>query len=142
LKKKVDAIVRKERTNYKSRKRFFKRLWALWSIHIRLKYADWKENVQCFTCGKTLHWRQSHAGHYHHGVLDYDELNIHPQCAGCNTYRAGRLDQYALNLIRKYGADVLEELDRRKKDHFKKTHTPEMYQELYQTLYKKYGKYL
>lgn len=56
-----------------------------------------------------------HAGHYIPKSLGlsiyFEERNVHPQCAGCNTFRHGNLTAYALALKKKYGEGILEELD-------------------------------
>lgn len=57
-------------------------------------------------------------GHYisrTHTALRYHPKNTKPQCVGCNMFNKGRLDVYAVNLIREYGPGVLEELQELKK---------------------------
>lgn len=92
-----------------------KRLWAIFSEYIRRKDADVDGNVRCFTCGKVSHWKELDAGHYFaktNGVAMYfDERNVHPQCTGCNRFRHGNLPMYAINLRKKYGDGILEQLD-------------------------------
>lgn len=92
-----------------------KKLWTLFSRHIRLKYADDNGQVRCVTCGSIWHWKEIHAGHYipkSRGLSVYfEERNVHPQCVACNTYHHGALDKYALFLQEKYGPGILEELD-------------------------------
>ena len=109
-----------------------KKAWRLFSIHIRESSADWRGNVQCYTCGKTLPWKKAHAGHFKHGKLDYDPRNVHVQCVGCNLYGRGRLDVYAMKLVDEYGADILKDLERDSE----KIYT---YEEL-EDIIKKYGK--
>ena len=36
----------------------------------------------------------------------------HHNCVGCNMFNQGRLDVYALNLVKEYGAGILEELQK------------------------------
>lgn len=57
-----------------------------------------------------MHWKEAHAGHFKHGKLDFDEMNVNPQCPGCNTYRGGKLDIYALKLIELHGLEAVQEL--------------------------------
>lgn len=54
-----------------------------------------------------------HAGHYIHGKLDFDEMNVNAQCAYCNKYRHGELGVYALRLIDLYGREKVDDLARR-----------------------------
>jgi len=77
---------------------------------------DWKEDINCFTCPRILPWKESHAGHFHLRQHDWtteiggDQRNIQAQCAGCNNYMRGRPQTFALNLIKKYGEGILQEL--------------------------------
>lgn len=95
--------------------------WKLFSEYIRRRGADWRDNVSCFTCGKQDHWKNMHAGHFKHGKLDFDTMNVNPQCPGCNTYRGGKLDVYALRLIDHYGLKKVRELERRANQEIKLT---------------------
>ena len=75
------------------------RCWKLMSEYVRRKDADFGGFVECFTCRKRLPWQEAHAGHYQHNRLDYDLRNLRSQCAGCNTFRGGKLDAYTMRLI-------------------------------------------
>ena len=70
--------------------------------------------VKCFTCPKTGHWKDFQAGHYipqsMSAKLVFDEHNVQVQCGGCNKYRNGNPTVYAIELCRKYGPMILEEL--------------------------------
>jgi hypothetical protein len=81
------------------------------SIYIRRKYADWKGEVQCFTCFFFGPWTELQAGHYKHKYLDFDEKNIHPQCDVCNRWSYGRPGVYKQRLVATYGEEVLIYLD-------------------------------
>ncbi len=92
--------------------------WNTWSIWIRTR------DKKCYTCGQG-YWDEQlgewsikglEAGHFKHGVLDFDEMNIHAQCKKCNKYYSGKLDIYAENLIRDYGLEAFIELSRRAKE--------------------------
>lgn len=76
-------------------------------------FSKWIRNrdKKCVTCGGP----PDHAGHFWHGVLDFDEININAQCAGCNTYRDGMLATYSTYLLDKYG---LEEFNALKQRHY------------------------
>lgn len=83
------------------------------SQYVRLRDSDWRGYGNCCTCDKKIHFKEAHAGHYRHRYLDFEEKNVHFQCSACNTYRGGELDKYTLFLTRKYGAEVLEDLDKK-----------------------------
>ena len=79
------------------------------------KWLRKRDKNKCFTCGRFA----EHAGHYvsrAFNSLRYDERNVNAQCVGCNIFRYGNMDVYALNLIKKHGKDILIDLakDKRK----------------------------
>jgi hypothetical protein len=95
------------------------RAWKAISAHVRQKAADGAGYVACVTCASQKHWKELHCGHFQHGLTagkDADGKafvwieNLHPQCAGCNTYRGGMLDKYTLYMIDMYGRGFTESL--------------------------------
>lgn len=87
--------------------------WSAFSLYIRLKYSDWRENCTCVTCGKTQHYKKQQAGHFVQGrrnAVLFDERNVHPQCYGCNICKSGNLYQYGKFMEKTYGQDVIDEL--------------------------------
>lgn len=56
-----------------------------------------------------------HAGHYKSigakAELRFTELNCHKQCAHCNNFLSGNMENYRLNLINKIGLDKVEWLE-------------------------------
>ncbi len=105
MRKKTDAQLKKQ-------------LWKLFSEWIRRKDADENGIATCFTCGRRNHWKMMHAGHYIRasaGLATYfDEQNVHVQDYACNIWRDGNSDEYALRLQKKYGENILNELNQRK----------------------------
>ena len=94
-----------------------KELDRVYSIYIRRKYADANGFAECFTCGVRKHWKELQNGHYvsrAHNNTRFDDFNCHVQCMGCNVFKHGNMDMYALRLREKYGEGILEELNRRK----------------------------
>jgi 23S rRNA G2069 N7-methylase RlmK/C1962 C5-methylase RlmI len=60
-----------------------------------------------------MHWKEAHAGHFvsrRHMAARWHELNVFPQDSGCNTFRAGALDEYSKFIIDKYGKGTFDEL--------------------------------
>lgn len=108
--------------------------WDIWSIYIRTR-----DRATCYTCG-VRYWDEElgewsikgfNAGHYKHGVLDFDEMNIHCQCVRCNKYYSGKLDVYSENLIRDYGLKKYKDLCNRAKQATKgHKYTEEDYEEI------------
>jgi hypothetical protein len=73
----------------------------VFSQYIRLKYADNKGIVDCYTCGDKKHWTIMQAGHYMkrgHLYLRWDERNVKPQCQTCNEMKYGNIEQYSKRL--------------------------------------------
>lgn len=65
-----------------------------------------KRDPYCVTCGALTQT----AGHYMHGKLDFDPINLNGQCTQCNHYKSGNLAVYAAYLERKYGQGTVEKL--------------------------------
>lgn len=92
------------------------RLWTLVSLYVRKR-----DGYRCVTCG--AFGVSMDCGHYRHNSernaslggneLWWDLRNLNCQCAFyCNRHRSGNLASYALYLEKKYGAGILQELNR------------------------------
>jgi hypothetical protein len=84
----------------------------LFSVFIRVR------DCNCFTCGRWLDFNSRQNGHYisrNHLNTRYDEQNCNTQCVSCNVFKKGNMAMYALNLTDKYGAEILRDLDVRKR---------------------------
>jgi hypothetical protein len=110
-KKKLERKVLTKTYQEKLLKTVHNKTWKLMSEYIRKLHSFNGTHCICFTCGKVILISETHAGHFKHGRLDFDERNLKPQCCGCNTYNDGRLDVYALKLLKEYGADWLIKLE-------------------------------
>lgn len=89
-----------------------KKLDAVFSVYIRRR-----DKGVCFTCGDKKPWKKQQNGHYiTRGCLQlrWDERNCNCQCVGCNIFKSGNYTEYAIRLIRKYGPNILAELDKEK----------------------------
>jgi hypothetical protein len=99
-----------------------------------------RDKGKCFTCGCVKEWKHQQCGHYVSRSclpLRYDERNCHCQCVGCNIFKKGNMDVYALKLMKKYGEDILYDLDEIKKESIK---NPGKYgSEFYQRIIDIYG---
>lgn len=81
-----------------------KKAWTIFSKWVR------NRDKRCVTCGST---NSLQAGHFFHGVLDFDEVNINAQCARCNKWLHGNLAVYSNYLLNKYGEEEFKKLDQR-----------------------------
>jgi len=100
--------------------RLKRKLWKLFSEYIRRREG---EIVKCFTCIKRGHWKEFQAGHYIPQSialsLVFDERNVQIQCGGCNLYKRGNTTVFAVELRKKYGDNILEELQSLRREGFK-----------------------
>lgn len=65
---------------------------TIFSQFIRLKYANERGLVKCYTCPEVKHWTMMQNGHYisrSHLYLRWDERNCRPQCRTCNESKYG-----------------------------------------------------
>lgn len=105
--------------------------WHEFSIFVRHR------DKRCVTCGTSFYENGEYsikglqAGHYHHNVLDFCELNVHAQCAQCNKYLNGNARAYALFLVKKYGKTILDKLEKMKQSDKLIHHDKEWYQSKY-----------
>ena len=92
----------------------------IFSMFIRLRDADEYGYCECCSCGKRVYWREIHAGHWiirKYLSTRWDELNVHAQCCGCNTFGEGNSAGYAKFMLKKYGSEVMDDLLEKKQDH-------------------------
>ena len=94
-----------------SLKALHKKAWDLQSKYLRSCNADEYGFIFCFTCGKKDYWQNMDLGHYiHKNCLDFDTVNLKPQCTFCNRFKHGNLGIYAERLIAEYGEQAIAEL--------------------------------
>lgn len=94
------------------------RAFSKWVRHSNAK----KGYCKCVTCPHIDTPERMDAGHYidrTHKATRWDERNVWPQCTNCNRFHEGMKDEYALYLVKKYGADILAELNKAKWTPFK-----------------------
>ncbi len=74
---------------------------------------------QCFTCGKTMDWKQLQCGHYiprGNMSLRFDLKNCFPQCHDCNVTKRGNLKVYRSRLIQEFGIVHVYYLEEKKEE--------------------------
>lgn len=84
-----------------------KKAWSLLSQCVRLEYAK-DGYVNCYTCGKHMHWKEAQAGHAIGGRTNavlLDEEILRPQCVGCNVFKRGEYQVFVTKLIEENGFD-------------------------------------
>ena len=98
-----------KKVTIKSLKRKLDRVFSL--------YIRQRDHGKCYTCGVKRDIREMDAGHYikrGHYATRYDERNVHCQCRACNRFKGGMMDEYAVHLLKDYGPNILNELNRLK----------------------------
>lgn len=86
----------------------------MFSRYIRMKNADHRGYVKCFTCSKIMHWSEMQCGHYvsrRNMCAKYLEINNNPQCHECNVIKYGNLDRYRRNIDKVHGAGMAEYIE-------------------------------
>lgn len=100
------------------------------SLFTRLRFADWKGDVLCYTCTWRGHWKECDAGHFNkRGNLStrFDENNARPQCRDCNRHRDGMQEVFEEELRDEVGD---EEVDRILQGKYEEAHyTTEWFEE-------------
>jgi hypothetical protein len=91
---------------------------AQWAKEAQQAFNGWVRardaGMPCISCGRH-HQGQNHAGHYlsvgSRPELRYEPLNVHLQCAPCNTHLSGNAVLYRQALLAKIGPDYLAWLE-------------------------------
>lgn len=123
-----------------------KATWAIFSRYIRLRdclqTTGSKECGECLTCGETRIFTKLQAGHFipKHSGNYFSERGVHAQCRDCNIYgkkgqAAGMPHEYRRQLVKMYGEEVTNELEREPSK--VKKYTVEELEELQQDLKEK-----
>ena len=80
--------------------------------YIRRRDADNNTgNCDCVSCGKTIHFSESDAGHLiskKYLITRYDERNVKAQCRKCNRFEYGRQYEYSIALGQELSQELLQ----------------------------------
>lgn len=91
---------------------------TVFSIYTRMRFADWKGDVHCFTCPWFGRWQDCDAGHWiprGNFAVRWDDDNGRPQCRSCNRAKDGRVDIFEEELLWTIGDDGVAKLRERAK---------------------------
>ena len=94
------------------RSKIVKKLDTIFSIYIRRRNAI-DDFVECFTCGKTDHWKNLQCGHFQSRrkySTRWDKLNCQVQCAKFNIFSQGEQYIFGKKLDEIYGEGTSNEL--------------------------------
>jgi hypothetical protein len=80
--------------------------------YIRRRDADNNTGYcDCISCGKTIHFSESDAGHFisrKYLITRYDERNVKAQCRKCNRFDYGRQFEYSIALGQELSQELLQ----------------------------------
>lgn len=96
------------------RKDLIQALDDLHSLYIRLIETDDHGWGNCYTCGRSVFYKEADCGHYVtsvHYAARWVRENTHLQCKECNQGKDGNVDVYEDELIEEYGIEMLDLLD-------------------------------
>lgn len=84
------------------------------TCHTYIRFRD--KDKGCISCGKPLRAGNTDAGHLWssggHSYLRYHEFNINAQCSRpCNKDKAGDINNYRINFVKRYSQELIDELD-------------------------------
>ena len=100
MKKKTPAQLKKELDKY-------------FSLFIRLRDSNKEGFGNCYTCGKNLHYKQVHCGHWiprNILITRWNENNCKFQCAGCNLFGNGKPLDFEEHLRIDLGDELVDTL--------------------------------
>jgi hypothetical protein len=89
-----------------------KKLWKIFAVYIKIR-----DKWTCVTCGKYDTGYGMGAGHYIAKAACgaeyyFHEKNVHAQCTDCNLRKEGNRPEYRKFILRKYGQDTLDDLEK------------------------------
>jgi hypothetical protein len=105
----------------KKRSQLIKEADKLFSLYVRLKYADKDGMVKCYTCTGVYPYKKIHNGHYiPRGVkyMRWELDNMRPQCILCNLRRYGNSYIFRENLVAELGEARVKEMEQQAKQLF------------------------
>lgn len=82
--------------------------------YARLRDCFGKLGTNCISCEKWFLFEELDGGHFiptTSSAIRFDERNINAQCRRCNRFLHGNPRHYAKGMVRKYGQDVVDDLE-------------------------------
>ncbi len=108
-------MAKKKITSQQKKTKLKKKADKVFSWYIRLRDSDTRGYCRCITCGKTIFWKEIHAGHFQsRGKMStrWEEHNVNAQCCGCNTFKAGEQFRHGKEIDKKFGEGEAERLEK------------------------------
>ena len=115
---KLSTKAKKPATKPVKRSKVVRDLDAIFSQYIRLKYANEYGEVECYTCGNKMNWKEAQNGHFYSRArytTRWDEANCRVQDYRCNVALSGNYIVYTRNMLAEIGAETLDQIEHRSK---------------------------
>ena len=115
---KLSTKAKKPATKPVKRSKVVKDLDAIFSQYIRLKYANEYGEVECYTCGSKMNWKEAQNGHFYSRArytTRWDEANCRVQDYRCNVALSGNYIVYTRNMLAEIGTEALDLIEYRSK---------------------------
>lgn len=90
------------------------RVQKLANRHARLRDTHEDGGANCISCLEWKDYSELDGGHFiptTSEAIRFDERNINAQCIKCNRFMGGNSRHYLRAMVRKYGQDVVDELE-------------------------------
>lgn len=116
--KKTHKLPSKAKTKPVKRSKVVKDLDNIFSQYIRLKYANEYGEVECYTCGSKMNWKEAQNGHFYSRArytTRWDAANCRVQDYRCNVALSGNYIVYTRNMLAEIGTEALDLIEHRSK---------------------------
>lgn len=92
---------------------------AIANKYARLRDCAGNDGTHCISCGKWTDFSKLDGGHFiptTSSAIRFDPRNINAQCQRCNRFLHGNSRHYYKGMLRKFGKDVVDDLESREFD--------------------------
>ena len=89
----------------------------VFSEWVRRSAANSQGFIRCY-CGRIVHWKDADASHFvsrQFLATRYDPRNVSASCRQCNRFKEGNAADHAEQLIKKFGSNIVKELNELKR---------------------------
>ncbi|QDP49454.1 MAG: putative protein ninG [Prokaryotic dsDNA virus sp.] len=96
-----------------TRKKVIQKLDKVFSQYTRAKYMDDNGYIECYTCRIKFPFNKIQAGHFMSRKsysTRWEEMNVMPQCIGCNMFKQGKQYEFGKRLDADFGDGTADEM--------------------------------
>lgn len=110
----LNAQKTKEVGSVRHRRGLMQKLQKTINLYVRQRDCNGSDGAVCISCGEWKQFKMLDAGHFIPTTCSatrFDERNINAQCVKCNRYLSGNQRHYLYGMIKKYGKEIVDELE-------------------------------